>query len=120
MRRGRFIAGALARLAVASLGAKVAAATAAAIAAILAMTLILLGWVAMVAGAGAEVSCSTAPLRPGVVPPHLVPIFQMAASRYRLGARGPSILAALTEIESGFGTNMGPSSAGAIGWTQFL
>ena len=30
------------------------------------------------------------------------------------------ILAAITEIESGFGCNMGPSSAGALGWTQFM
>ena len=30
------------------------------------------------------------------------------------------ILAAITQIESGFGCNMGPSSAGAIGWTQFM
>jgi len=31
-----------------------------------------------------------------------------------------AILAAITKIESGLGCNMGPSSAGAIGWTQFL
>ena len=31
-----------------------------------------------------------------------------------------SVLAAITQIESGFGCNMGPSSAGAIGWTQFM
>src|SRR5918998_1970910 len=30
------------------------------------------------------------------------------------------ILAAITEIESGFGCNMGPSSAGALGWAQFM
>ena len=29
-------------------------------------------------------------------------------------------LAGLTETESAFGCNMGPSSAGALGWTQFL
>jgi len=32
----------------------------------------------------------------------------------------PSILAAITEIESGHGCNLGPSSAGALGWTQFM
>ncbi|WP_205697323.1 lytic murein transglycosylase [Conexibacter sp. SYSU D00693] len=31
-----------------------------------------------------------------------------------------SVLAAITEVESGHGCTMGPSSAGAIGWTQFL
>jgi len=30
------------------------------------------------------------------------------------------ILAAISEIESGHGCNLGPSSAGAIGWTQFM
>jgi murein DD-endopeptidase MepM/ murein hydrolase activator NlpD len=30
------------------------------------------------------------------------------------------VLAAINEIESNFGQNMGPSSAGAIGWMQFL
>jgi hypothetical protein len=43
-----------------------------------------------------------------------------AADRYRLGPRGPAILAAIHKIESGFGQNMGPSSAGAIGHMQFL
>jgi Ca2+-binding RTX toxin-like protein len=31
-----------------------------------------------------------------------------------------TVLAAITQIESGFGCNMGPSKAGAIGWTQFM
>jgi hypothetical protein len=43
-----------------------------------------------------------------------------AAKRYRLGARGPAILASIHQTESGFGSNMGPSSAGAIGQMQFL
>ncbi len=30
------------------------------------------------------------------------------------------ILAGITQVESGLGCNMGPSSAGAIGWTQFM
>lgn len=30
------------------------------------------------------------------------------------------VLAAITKIESAFGCNMGPSSAGAVGWTQFI
>ena len=30
------------------------------------------------------------------------------------------VLAAINKIESNFGTNMGPSSAGAIGWMQFM
>ncbi len=31
-----------------------------------------------------------------------------------------TVLAAITQVESGMGCNMGPSSAGAIGWTQFM
>jgi hypothetical protein len=30
------------------------------------------------------------------------------------------VLAAISKVESDFGCNMGPSSAGAIGWTQFM
>jgi hypothetical protein len=47
----------------------------------------------------------------------LKPIFQRAAKAF--GLRW-SVLAGLTEVESGHGCNMGPSSAGAIGWTQFM
>jgi hypothetical protein len=31
-----------------------------------------------------------------------------------------SVLAAINEIESNYGSNLGPSSAGAVGWMQFL
>jgi membrane-bound lytic murein transglycosylase B len=54
------------------------------------------------------------------VPPVLVPIYQRAANAYGLGPQGAAILASINGIESAFGTNMGPSSAGAIGWMQFL
>ncbi len=53
-------------------------------------------------------------------PPKLLPIYQRATERYKLGPRGPSILAAINFIETNFGTNMGPSSAGALGWMQFM
>ncbi|MGZ5347102.1 MAG: lytic murein transglycosylase [Solirubrobacterales bacterium] len=54
------------------------------------------------------------------VPAFLIPIYQSASNEYGLGAAGPSILAAINEIETGFGVNQGPSSAGAIGWMQFM
>jgi hypothetical protein len=57
---------------------------------------------------------------PVAVPPILPPIYQAAAQAYDLGPAGPSILAAINEIESGFGQNLGPSSAGAVGWMQFM
>ena len=57
---------------------------------------------------------------PVAVPAFLGPIYQAAAQAYDLGPAGPSILAAINEIESGFGQNLGPSSAGAVGWMQFM
>ena len=54
------------------------------------------------------------------VPQRLVPIYGQAAVKYGLGEQGPSILAAINWVETGFGANMGPSSAGAIGWMQFM
>ncbi len=54
------------------------------------------------------------------VPPVLIPVYNRAANAYGLGPQGASVLASINGIESAFGTNMGPSSAGAIGWMQFL
>jgi hypothetical protein len=54
------------------------------------------------------------------VPGKLAPIFVAAATRYRLGGHGPSILAAINDIETDFGRNLSTSSAGAIGWMQFM
>jgi membrane-bound lytic murein transglycosylase B len=56
----------------------------------------------------------------GGVPPVLIPIYQRAAEAYGLGPQGPAVLASINGIESAFGSNMGPSSAGAVGWMQFL
>lgn len=44
-------------------------------------------------------------------------IWQSAGSAYDIPW---SVLAAINKIESNFGRNMGPSSAGAIGWMQFM
>jgi hypothetical protein len=56
----------------------------------------------------------------GGAPPALQPIYQRASDAYGLGPQGPGILAAINGIESGFGANLGPSSAGAVGWMQFM
>jgi Transglycosylase SLT domain len=56
----------------------------------------------------------------GKVPRRLAPIYQAAASKYGLSQRGPSILAAINWVETGFGTNLSVSSAAAEGWMQFL
>jgi murein DD-endopeptidase MepM/ murein hydrolase activator NlpD len=47
----------------------------------------------------------------------LQPLWQRAASAYGVAWQ---VLAAINKIESNFGQNMGPSSAGAIGWMQFM
>jgi membrane-bound lytic murein transglycosylase B len=57
---------------------------------------------------------------PVAAPSFLLPIYAAASQQYELGPAGPSILAAINEIESGFGQNLGPSSAGAVGWMQFM
>jgi membrane-bound lytic murein transglycosylase B len=54
------------------------------------------------------------------VPPVLIPIYQRAAAHYELGPQGPAVLAGINEIETGFGQNLGPSYAGAVGWMQFM
>src|SRR5262249_47990169 len=54
------------------------------------------------------------------VPPVLIPTFQRAAATYGLGPQGPAILAGIHAVETAFGTNLNVSSAGAIGWMQFM
>jgi hypothetical protein len=54
------------------------------------------------------------------VPAKLIPIYQRAAAKYRLGPKGPAILAAINWEETGFGANLGVSAAEAEGWMQFL
>jgi hypothetical protein len=50
----------------------------------------------------------------------LIPIYQRAAAQYGLGPQGPAVLAGINEIETAFGTNLNVSSAGALGWMQFI
>jgi murein DD-endopeptidase MepM/ murein hydrolase activator NlpD len=47
----------------------------------------------------------------------LTSLWQRAGSGYGIPWQ---VLAAINKIESNFGQNMGPSSAGAIGWMQFM
>jgi membrane-bound lytic murein transglycosylase B len=54
------------------------------------------------------------------VPPVLAPIYQRAANAYALGPQGPSVLAGINEVETAFGSNLNVSSAGAVGWMQFM
>jgi murein DD-endopeptidase MepM/ murein hydrolase activator NlpD len=47
----------------------------------------------------------------------LLSLWQQAGAQYDVPWQ---VLAAINKIESNFGRNMGPSSAGAIGWMQFM
>jgi murein DD-endopeptidase MepM/ murein hydrolase activator NlpD len=47
----------------------------------------------------------------------LLGIWQRAGASYAIKWQ---VLAAINKVESNFGRNMGPSSAGAIGWMQFM
>lgn len=67
-------------------------------------------------GCGGEVA---APLS-REVPKKLVPLYDEAAAEYKLGPKGPAVLAAINFVETGFGINMATSSAGANGWMAFL
>ena len=49
--------------------------------------------------------------------PQLLALWQQAGAQYDVPWQ---VLAAINKIESNFGRNMGPSSAGAIGWMQFM
>jgi transglycosylase-like protein with SLT domain/peptidase M23-like protein len=51
------------------------------------------------------------------IPPFLLPIYQAAGMQY--GIRW-EILAAINEIETDYGRNLNISSAGAVGWMQFM
>src|SRR5690349_8414036 len=51
------------------------------------------------------------------IPPFLLPIYQAAGTQY--GIRW-EVLAAINEIETDYGRNLNVSSAGAVGWMQFI
>ncbi|HEX3172811.1 MAG TPA: lytic transglycosylase domain-containing protein [Solirubrobacterales bacterium] len=56
----------------------------------------------------------------GSVPTNLIPVYRGASAKFELGPEGPSILAAINDVETDFGRNLGTSSAGARGWMQFM
>jgi murein DD-endopeptidase MepM/ murein hydrolase activator NlpD len=54
---------------------------------------------------------------PSIAYPELDALWRRAGSAYGIPWE---VLAAINKIESNFGRNMGPSSAGAVGWMQFM
>ncbi|MDQ6750695.1 MAG: lytic murein transglycosylase, partial [Actinomycetota bacterium] len=51
------------------------------------------------------------------IPPFLLPIYQAAGTEYGIPWQ---LLAAINEIETDYGRNLSVSSAGALGWMQFI
>ncbi len=51
------------------------------------------------------------------IPPFLIPIYQAAGIEYDVPWQ---VLAAINEVETDYGRNLSISSAGAVGWMQFL
>ncbi len=51
------------------------------------------------------------------IPPFLLPIYQAAGIQYSVPWQ---VLAAINEIETDYGRNLAVSSAGALGWMQFM
>jgi len=51
------------------------------------------------------------------IPPFLLPIYQAAGTQYQVPWQ---VLAAINEIETDYGRDLSVSSAGAMGWMQFL
>jgi len=51
------------------------------------------------------------------IPPFLLPIYQAAGTEYGVPWQ---VLAAINEIETDYGRNLSVSSAGALGWMQFI
>ena len=122
--RTRLLFGATARLAARALALKVVLCSAAAT---LGLLLIVGLFVASAPGAGGgRQLCTLAGASGQPIPANYLPWLQRAASRYSLGPRGISIVAAIHKVESDFGRSdlpgvrSGTNSAGAAGPGQFL
>lgn len=53
-------------------------------------------------------------------PKDYIPVYQAAAAHYKLGPEGPNYLSAIHKIETGYGSNVTYSTAGAMGHMQFM
>jgi hypothetical protein len=76
---------------------------------------VFVDWAALTPLAPPEFGAGEATRFPG--PLFLLPIFQAAATQYNVPWQ---ILASINEIETDFGANTSRSSAGAMGWMQFM
>lgn len=76
---------------------------------------VFVDWAALTPFAPPEFGAGEATRFPG--PLFLLPIYQAAAAQYNVPWQ---VLASINEIETNFGANTSHSSAGAVGWMQFL
>jgi murein DD-endopeptidase MepM/ murein hydrolase activator NlpD len=67
-----------------------------------------------------EVSCGVSMKGAEQIPAQLLPLYARAAHDQRLGGRGIFVLAAINKVETDFGRMLAVSSAGAVGWMQFM
>src|SRR4029079_9461023 len=65
----------------------------------------------------AHISVPSSSIEDFRIPPFLLPIYQAAGSEYGVPWE---VLAAINEIETGYGRDLRVSSAGARGWMQFM
>lgn len=75
--------------------------------------------IAVLGGASLQAGCGAAVGPSAAGEPPLIQYYIAAASRFGLGSVGYAYLAAINHVETGFGTNLAVSSAGAVGWMQF-
>lgn len=113
-----------------AIGAKLALAALPVVLAVLFVVIVIVAVVGAIAGEAEAEGClsggsingapnGAAPVGLSGPPKELIPIYQEASSQVGLNPEGPAILAAINFVETDFGKNLGPSSAGAIGWMQF-
>jgi len=72
------------------------------------------------AGSPGALVCETSAEGRAGIPAGLMPLYERAAAEHGLGGRGVFVLAAINKIETDFGRNVAVSSAGALGWMQFM
>ena len=73
--------------------------------------------IAAFGGLPEAIETSAAPAAVAEIPPDHLVVMQQVSNQTGIPWQ---ILAAISKVESGFGANMGPSSAGAIGYCQFM
>jgi soluble lytic murein transglycosylase-like protein len=81
---------------------------------------VIVGATAASGSAAAGPDTMTCAIADASVPEDLTPIYAAAAARFGLGPRGPAVLSAINRVETSFGRHAVTSSAGAVGWMQFM